>query len=184
MSIGKINESSSPYPAIGAKSKAADSEAVAPVKPSTAGSSSSTIVTLSSGAISAVDEGSTTGLVGVPLAAAWAPQMLVQGDTNKDEQLDTDEFAAQLERAGLAAEQAKKLFDSFDTSSDGILSVDEFVDGVKASIDSGDTLFSKLADSYTRDADGNLNSSALKDFLEKGRALAEKYAQQSGNGRR
>jgi hypothetical protein len=184
MTIDRISGGNSTYPASTSKFGTIGSAAAAAAKPAATANSPSTVVTLSSGASSSVIEGSATGLSGTPLAAAWAPQMLVQGDLNQDEQLDTVEFAAQLHRAGVAAQEAQKLFDSFDTSSNGSLSIDEFVNGVKASIDGGDQLFSTLADSYIRDAGGKLNAAALNDFLEKGRALAEKYAQQSGEGRR
>lgn len=186
MAISKINQSNPVFvPAsqtIGSTAKT--KENLSMLTPAAADAESpSTIVNLSDGVASTVIEGNAASLTAVPLATAWAPQMLVQGDTNHDEQLDLKEFANQLQRAGVAAEAAKKLFASFDTSQDGLLSVDEFAKGVEASVDSGATVFSTLSDSYVRDAAGNIDEAARSDFLAKGRALADQYAQQSGQRR-
>jgi hypothetical protein len=154
--------------------------AVAKTSPApTPASSPSTIVTLSDGSESNVTEYSGK-LSGTPLAVAWAPQMLVQADANKDEQLDSAEFAQQLERAGVTVDEAKKMFASFDKSADGALSVDEYVQGVKDSIAHGSQLFAGLSDLYTHDAAGHFDPAG---FLKDGQALAEKYARESGQSR-
>lgn len=184
MNIGGINTTYSTHRTNAAHSKSADNSAGSPATPAATAHATSTIVTLSNGANSSVKEGSVTGLSATPLAAAWAPQMLVQGDLNKDAQLDTKEFAVQLKRVGIDTQEAQKLFDSFDTSSDGLLSIDEFAKGVKASIDSGVGVFTTLANSYTHDAAGNFDAAALGDFLAKGQALADKYAHQIAAARR
>lgn len=179
MAISSINPSNAAFaPAAAGRNKAA----VPPVA-DTVADAPSAIVHLSNGVGSSIMEGNTGSLSAVPLAAEWAPQMLVQGDADQDLQLDTEEFAHQLQRAGVAVEAAKKLFSSFDTSNNGLLSVGEFAQGVNASVADGATLFSTLADSYIRDAAGNIAPAAMGDFLEKGRALAEQYARQSGQSR-
>jgi Ca2+-binding EF-hand superfamily protein len=122
-------------------------------------------------------------LVGTPLSIAWAPETFVQGDTNEDENLDVGEFSEQLKRIGVTSEDAQKLFSSFDTSSDGKLSIFEFVDGVTQSIKNGEKQFTDLVNSYTQDKSGHFDQVATKDFLDKGAALAAKYEKAAGIGR-
>ncbi|MEX3940554.1 EF-hand domain-containing protein [Paraburkholderia sp. BR10937] len=119
----------------------------------------------------------TQTLQATPLAVAWAPQMFVQGDTNNDDSLSLEEFQAQLSRAGVAADAAKQLFKSFDTSDDGQVSLTEFVEGVSTSIKSGSQVFNDLMDSYTRDANGNLDQTATDNFLSAGVAKATAFWQ-------
>ncbi|WP_321916205.1 EF-hand domain-containing protein [Paraburkholderia sp. J11-2] len=101
--------------------------------------------------------------------------MFVQGDKNNDDALSLDEFQAQLSRAGVGADDAKQLFSSFDTSDDGQVSLTEFVTGVSKSISSGSQVFNDLLDSYTRDADGNLDQTKADNFLSAGLSLAETF---------
>ncbi len=117
----------------------------------------------------------TQTLRATPLAVAWAPQMFVQGDTNNDDSLSLDEFQAQLSRIGVGADDVKQLFSSFDTSDDGQVSLTEFVKGVSKSIASGSQVFNNLLDSYTRDADGNLDQTKTDNFLSAGLSLAETF---------
>ncbi|MCX5537946.1 hypothetical protein M3A49_00245 [Paraburkholderia sp. CNPSo 3076] len=71
-------------------------------------------------------------------------------------------------RAGVAADAAKQLFKSFDASDDDQVSLSEFVEGVSKSIESGSQVFNDLMDSYTRDANGNLDLAATDNFLSAG----------------
>jgi hypothetical protein len=132
------------------------------------------IVTLSNGQTSTVTEASGT-LSSTPLAAAWAPQLFAQADTNQDGALTTSELAAQLKRVGVSADEAQKLFDSFDTSKNGSVSIDEYVKGVTADLARGSSLFNKVTDSYIAGQDGKTNESALQSFLSSGLEDAQKY---------
>jgi hypothetical protein len=114
-------------------------------------------------------------LQATPLAVAWAPQMYVQGDENNDGSLSLGEFQAQLARINVSAETAKQLFENFDTSGDGQVSLAEFVLGVSQSVSSGSQVFNNLLDSYTRDANGNFDSSAADQFLSAGASVAEAF---------
>lgn len=145
--------------------------------------SASTTVTLSDGRQSVVTEGDVSQLKSMSLTLAWAPQMFVQGDTSRDENLTLDEFSQQLQRVGVTADAAKQLFNSFDTSTNGELSVMEFVEGLTRNYNSGDQLFTNLLNSYTHDKSGNLDAAATDSFLLKGEALAIKYQQAAGIGR-
>jgi len=111
----------------------------------------------------------------MPLAVAWAPQMFSQGDQNNDDSLSPDEFQAQLARVGVSADAAKQLFQTFDTSKDGQVSLSEFVTGVSNSIASGSHVFNDLMDSYTRDSNGNLNKAAMDNFLSTGLDAANTF---------
>lgn len=114
-------------------------------------------------------------LTATPLAVAWAPQMFVQGDSNGDRQLSKDEFETQMKRAGLAAEAADKLFKTLDSSDDGQLTVSEYVDGANDSIRAGNELFNRLMQSYTQDANGGMQKSAMDQFLKAGEDVASAY---------
>ncbi|OCX25490.1 hypothetical protein BBI10_02020 [Pseudomonas graminis] len=87
----------------------------------------------------------------MPLSEAWGPQLLVQGDKDKDNKLSISEFANQLKRVGVSLNTAKKLFESFDVSNSGTLSVDEFVAGIKSYNATGGNIFHDFARSYTQD---------------------------------
>ncbi|WP_295996998.1 EF-hand domain-containing protein [Rugamonas sp.] len=185
MSISSIGGSTAAYTNIAnnsasAKAAAKDAAAPAPADDQPA----STIVTLSNGQTSKVVEGDVNSLIATPLTIAWAPETFVQGDTDRNQSLNATEFATQLKRVGVSAETAQKLFASFDTSKDGTLSIDEFVQGVKANYASGDTLFTKLVDSYTTDASGKVDDAATDRFLSQGLAVANQYAITSGERRR
>lgn len=52
---------------------------------------------------------------------------------------------------------------------------------MKSHVESGDALFSTLLNSYTHNTQGQFDSAATGDFLDQGRALAEKYGRQSGS---
>jgi hypothetical protein len=145
------------------------------------GDGASTIVTLSNGRTSSVTPYAGT-LAATPLAAAWAPQTLVAGDHNQDQQLSESEFADQLERVGISADAARKLFASFDMSRDDSVDVDEFVKGVGKDVASGSTVFTQLIDSYVNNPSGSVDQQAMGDFLRKGAALARQYALMSGAG--
>jgi len=121
-------------------------------------------------------EADPSSLTATPLAIAWAPQLMAQADTDKDSRLDSGEFTRLLQRAGVNADQAEKLFQSFDSSQDGKLTVDEFVDGVTQQVNDNNPLFQKLIDSYTRNPDGSNNESAVNAFLAQGFALASDWA--------
>jgi len=137
-------------------------------------SSLSTVVTLSNGQTSTVTGGSET-LSGTPLSVAWAPQLFVQADADQDSKLSGGEFEALMKRVGVTTEAAQTLFNSFDASNDGSLSMSEFVQGVAATQASGNPVFDKVIDSYTVQQNGNLNQQAMQDFLSAGEAEAEKY---------
>ena len=137
-------------------------------------SPSSSVVTLSNGQSSNVTSGSVT-LSGMPLAVAWAPQLFVQADADHDNKLTGTEFANLMKRGGMTTAAAQTLFQSFDLSNDGTLSMNEFVQGVAAVQASGNTAFGKVIDSYTTSQDGNLNQQSMQNFLSAGQSEAEKY---------
>jgi Ca2+-binding EF-hand superfamily protein len=101
--------------------------------------------------------------------------MFVQGDSSGDRQLSKDEFETQMKRAGLAAEAADKLFKTFDSSDNGQLTVSEYVDGANDSIRAGNELFNRLMQSYTQDANGGMQKSAMDQFLKAGEDVASAY---------
>lgn len=112
----------------------------------------------------------TDGVANVrPLSVAWAPVTFVQADADGNNGLTSDEFAQELSRVGVGADVAKKLFDGFDKSKDGSLSMNEFVDGVTADNTSGSSTFQDLAASYETD------ESAMTSFMNKGSAAASQY---------
>lgn len=128
--------------------------------------------------------GTTDGVANArPISVAWAPEIFVQADADGNNGLTSDEFAKELSRTGVDADVAKKLFDSFDKSKDGSLSMKEFVDGVTADnasdVDgvtgsgvtaaSGGSTFQKLAESY------ETNDAVMTSFLNKGSAAADQY---------
>jgi Ca2+-binding EF-hand superfamily protein len=79
------------------------------------------------------------------------------------------EFAQQLSRVGVGADVARKLFDSFDKSKDGSLSMNEFVDGVTADNASGSSTFQDLA------ASNETDEATMTSFLNKGSGAADQY---------
>ncbi|WP_397448243.1 EF-hand domain-containing protein [Pseudomonas sp. NA-150] len=108
------------------------------------GSGPATSVTLSSKAQSAYGVRS--------FGVVWAPGMFDAADTDKSNGLNISEFATELGRVGVDADEAKKLFDSFDKSKDGTVSMDEFVDGVIAdNATNTNSSFQSLALSYMSD---------------------------------
>lgn len=110
-----------------------------------------------------------------PLTVAWAPQLLAQADSNGNNHLSLDEFASQLKRVGVDTASAKRLFDAFDTSKTGALSVDDFVEGIKRDFGSGSDLFTRLIDTYTKGPDGHDDVAATNKFLSDGLAQANRY---------
>lgn len=184
MAIASISAAPAAYASAanqaGASTAKTQEDAAAPAAAADGGAS--TIVTLSNGQSSSVTAYGGT-LSGTPLAAAWAPQTLVAGDRNNDQQLGESEFADQLKRVGVSADDAKKLFASFDTSQDGSVDVDEFARGVSKDLANGSTVFTRLIDSYVRNDAGGVDGQSMSDFLSKGAALAQQYAIMSGNAR-
>jgi len=101
--------------------------------------------------------------------------MFVQGDSSGDGQLSKDEFETQMKRAGLATAAADKLFKMIDSSDDGQLTVSEYVDGVNGSIRAGNGSFDRLMHSYTQDANGSVQKSAIDQLLKEGEDVASAY---------
>ncbi|MFT4436524.1 EF-hand domain-containing protein [Caballeronia sp. 15715] len=157
-----------------AKSQLAASDPGSNSSSTSGSSSSSTVVTLSNGRSSVVTELSET-LVATPLAVAWAPQLFVQADTDNDNKLTGSEFVNLMKRAGMATDAAQALFQSFDVSKDGTLSMSEFVQGVAADQASGSTVFDKVIDSYAVSQNGESNPQSMQSFLSAGQGAAEQY---------
>lgn len=134
----------------------------------------STVVTLSNGQTSSVTS-SSGGLTGTPLSVAWAPQMFVKADADNSSGVTADEFGKLLAQADVTSDQASALFSSFDTSQDGVLSVDEFVAGVQGQENSGTKTFENLLSSIVKNSDGSLNNQAAQAFLAQGEAVADRY---------
>lgn len=134
----------------------------------------STVVTLSNGQTSSVTS-SSDGLTGTPLSVAWAPQMFAKADGDNSSSVTAAEFGKLLAQAGLTSDQASALFSSFDTSQDGVLSVDEFVDGVQNQENSGAKTFDSLLSSIVKGSDGSLDNQATDAFLAQGSAVADRY---------
>lgn len=178
MAIQSISTSTQPYPSTSAAKSKSTTSMETPPQAQTA--QPSIVVTLSDGTVSEVTERSSETLKSMQLSVAWAPQMLVQADTNQDEQLDSDEFRKQLDRVGVTEQDVRKLFKGFDTSGDGSLTVDEFVKGIKNSLAQGEAVFDDLVNSYQRDSAGNIDDAATDAFLKQGYALALKYQIQQG----
>ncbi|NYE61539.1 hypothetical protein FHW58_002746 [Duganella sp. 1224] len=182
MAISGINSASGGYSAAPSNNDSAG--AAKPAVTSTpSGDGKSSIVTLSDGSSMNVIERDASALKATPLAVLRSPEMLVAGDGNQDQQIDADEFGKQLARIGVSADDAKKLFATFDASGDGKVSPDEYIQGVKDSIASGNDLFKNLLNSYINGDDGHLDLNAYAAFMQKGKELAAQYAKQSGNER-
>jgi Ca2+-binding EF-hand superfamily protein len=181
MAIPGVGALSSAYTANSAASSAATSGQAQSSE--SASSSPSTIVTLSDGTTSTVVEADPSSLQATPLAQLWSPQMFVQGDQNQDTQIDEEEFGQQLARVGVSEDDAKKLFQTFDSSGDGKVSPEEFIQGIRNSLGSGSDLFKNLLNSYIDDASGKLDVAAFSAFMQKGQALAEQYVKQTGAAR-
>lgn len=112
----------------------------------------------------------TNGVANVrPMSVAWAPETFVQADADSNNGLTSDEFAQELSRDGVVADVAKKLFESFDKSKDGRLSMNEFVDGVAADNASGSSTFQDLA------ASNETEEATMTSFLNKGSGAADQY---------
>jgi Ca2+-binding EF-hand superfamily protein len=134
------------------------------------------VVTLSNGHNTNVINGDVSSLSAMPLTVAWAPQLFVQADANRDNQLTVGEFTDQLSRIGETADTAKALFSKFDTDDDGKLSIDEFVHGVQSNVATGGgALFSRLIDFYTVNPNDKDDKQPLNDFLAAGLAVANAY---------
>jgi hypothetical protein len=172
MSMSSVNGSTSAYEAYFsfAQKQAASSDS--PDRATLNSFSSQKTVTAVNTSTGAAE---TQTLRATPLAVAWAPQMFAQGDKNGDDSLSLDEFQAQLSRVGVGADDARQLFSSFDTSDDAQVSLTEFVAGVSKSISSGSQVFNDLLDSYTRDANGDLDQTKTDNFLSAGLSLAETF---------
>lgn len=114
--------------------------------------------------------GTTDGVANVrPISVAWAPGTFVEADADGSNGLTSDEFAQELSRVGVGADVAKKLFDSFDKSKDGSVSMNEFVDGVTADNASGSSTFQDLAATYETD------EATLTSFMNKGSGAVDNY---------
>ncbi|MDB6145183.1 MAG: hypothetical protein JWP80_4227 [Pseudomonas sp.] len=117
-----------------------------------------------------VSSGTTDGVANVrPLSVVWAPAFFVNAAADPDKGLTSDEFASELSGVGVDADEAKKLFDSFDKSKDGSLSMNEFVDGVTADNASGKSRFQDLAMSYAT------NETAMNALMDKGGTAVDQY---------
>ncbi len=182
MTISGINSASASYSAATSNNDTAGASKPAVTStPSSDGKSS--IVTLSDGSSMNVIEGDPGALQGTPLAVLRSPELLVAGDNDQNQQIDADEFSKQLARIGVSADDAKKLFATFDASGDGKVSPEEYIQGVKDSISGGSNTFKDLLDSYTNDANGKFDMNAYAAFMQKGKELAAQYAKQSDNER-
>jgi hypothetical protein len=182
MSISSINSASKSYSP--ATNNTDTAEAISPAVTSTpSADGKSSIVTLSDGHSMNVIELDSSTLKATHIAVLRSPEMMAAGDKNHDQQIDADEFSRQLARIGVGADDAKKLFDTFDSSGDGNVSPEEYIQGVRDSIASGNDLFMNLLNSYSNGADGHLDVNAYAAFMQQGKALAAQYAEQSGNRR-
>ena len=115
-------------------------------------------------------------LSGIPLTVAWAPQMFSKAKSNAtDDAISADDFSKQLGRIGTSSEEAAVIFNSFDVSKDGSVSLEEYATGVQSLSASGNNLFDRLLDSYTHDAAGSFSADALKAFLADGANEANAY---------
>jgi Ca2+-binding EF-hand superfamily protein len=133
----------------------------------------STIVTLSEGTTSSVQPG--TMKSSMPLSEAWGPQLFVLADTNGDKSLNDSEFAELMNRIGMPSDQAEELFSLFDTTKENRLSIDEFVEGIKSSNSQGNSIFQNVIDTIICNPTGEVNESALQNFLKQGSSAAESY---------
>jgi Ca2+-binding EF-hand superfamily protein len=172
MSMSSVNGSTSAYDAYFSFAQKQSTASDSPDRATLESFSTQKTVTATNTSTGATE---TQTLRATPLAVAWAPQMFVQGDKNGDDSLSLDEFQAQLSRVGVGADDAKQLFSSFDTSDDGQVSLTEFVKGISKSIASGNQTFNDLLDSYTRDANGNLDQTKTDNFLSAGEGLADTF---------
>jgi hypothetical protein len=114
--------------------------------------------------------GTTDGVANVrPMSVAWAPALFVNAAADPSKGLTSDEFSTELSKVGVDEDTAKKLFDSFDKSKDGTLSMDEFVDGVTADNASGHSRFQDLALSYAS------NQTSMNALMDKGSDAIDEY---------
>ena len=175
MTVSGIGNASGTYSAYGyGLDGAGASKGNQPQDSSSAAKQTSTVVTLSNGQTSSVTSAS-GGLTGTPLSVAWAPQMFAKADTDNSTGVTADEFGKLLTQAGITSDQASALFSSFDTSKDGVVSVDEFVAGVQSQENTGSKTFENLLHSIVDNSDGSLNGQATDAFLAQGSAVADRY---------
>jgi hypothetical protein len=182
MTISSITAASTGYSAATSNNDSAGASQPA-VTSTPSGDGNSSIVTLSDSSSMNVIERDPSKLQGTPLAVLRSPELVAAGDKDQDRQIDADEFGKQLARIGVSADDAKKLFATFDASGDGKVSPEEYIQGVKDSIAGGNDLFKNLLNSYINGENGQLDVSAYAAFMQQGKDLAAQYAQQSGNVR-
>lgn len=172
MSISGITNTTQTYTAQSGKISQESESAVDAVSTSTP-ERPSTIVTLSDGTTSSVQPG--TMKSSMPLSEAWGPQLFVLADTNGDKNLDDSEFAELMNRIGMPSDQAKELFSIFDTMNKNSLTIDEFVQGIRTNNSQGNKIFQNVVDTIILNPSGEMNESALQDFLKQGAVAAESY---------
>jgi hypothetical protein len=119
--------------------------------------------------------GDSKKLASTPLSVAWAPQLFVKGDQDGDNKLSLEEFSGLVKMAGVNSDDAKKLFDNFSKSDDGTLSVQDFVDGVRSSVNSGDKVFDHVFDSFLKTQEGKFDDTSYQAFMQQGGEAASQY---------
>jgi hypothetical protein len=134
----------------------------------------STIVTLGSGNVAEVSVYSGK-LSSVPMSSASAPELFVQADSDGNGSLSREEFARQLKRVGADDAKATALFDSFNTSKNAELTLDDYVKTVTSSDTDTRNLFQSLFASYTTDESGNFSIQEFANFKSQGAAVAAEY---------
>ncbi|EJN34393.1 hypothetical protein [Pseudomonas sp. GM80] len=172
MSISGINNATQTYAAQSGKISQ-ETESAVKSNSTSAKERPSTIVTLSDGTTSSVQPG--TMKSSMPLSEAWGPQLFVLADKNGDKDLNDSEFAELMNRIGMPSDQAKELFSTFDTMNKNSLTIDEFAQGIKSNNSQGKDIFQNVIDTIILNPTGEVNESALQDFLKQGAAAAESY---------
>lgn len=111
----------------------------------------------------------------IPMSVAWAPQLLVKGDSDGDRKLSFKEFAGIMRMAGMSQNDAAGLFAKFNHGKDGAVSVEDFVEGVSAAEASGNDVFTRVIQSFLNDAEGKMDDEAYKKFMAQGSEVADRY---------